>query len=87
MYTIERPSISRIIDLGPLRAIGAYSKAFLLYLQVHRNVVKCFLHSHGMATLTRFFCKNANIILQIENSWNSKTDFFLNVYLQIFLVK
>ena len=28
---VERPSISRIIDFGPLGAIWAYSKTFLLY--------------------------------------------------------
>ena len=42
---LERPSISRIIDLGLLRAISAYSKIFLLYKYVHIciNVVKCLL--------------------------------------------
>ena len=28
---VELPSILRIIDFGPLRAISAYSKTFLLY--------------------------------------------------------
>ena len=28
-YSVEIPSISRIIDLGPLRAICAYPKTFL----------------------------------------------------------
>ena len=30
-YLLERPSIFRIIDLGSLRAISAYSKIFVLY--------------------------------------------------------
>ena len=32
-------------------------------------------------------CKNTNYIFQIQNYGNFKTDFFLNLYLQIFLVK
>ena len=83
---LERPSISRIIDLGPLRAIWAYSKLFLFSsTYLHRNVAKSLLHSHG--NIDKIFCKMANNIFHIENSGNFKTNFFLNLYLRIFLVK
>ena len=67
---MERPSISRIIDLCPLWAIWAYSKIFLLYKNLHRNV----------------FCENANdfaslIYRSIKSILQDPTYFFYLPYL------
>ena len=57
----------------------------IFIIQVHKNVVKCLSGSHG--NIDKNFCKKANNIFHIENSGNFKTNFFLNLYLQIFPVK
>ena len=57
--------MSRIIDLGPLRAICAHSNIFLFDKKICRNVIECRLHPHG--NFGRIF-KNTYNIFQIEHS-------------------
>ena len=67
-------------------ACSPYFKTFLLY-----KCTKIFhpLHS-GLrlhSNIGKIIGKNVNNIFHIQNFGNFKTDFFLNIYLQIFLVK
>ena len=80
-WSLERRSIWSIIDLG---SPWAYSKIFFV-IQVHENIVKWRPRLHS--NIGKMICKIVNNIFQIQNSGNFKTDFFLNLYLRIFLVK
>ena len=50
---------------------------------MHKNIVKPRIHPQG--NIDKIFGINVDNIFQIQNSGNFWPDFFLNLYLQIFL--
>ena len=72
-YLVERPSISKIINLPPVTKIWSYSKIFLLcnYISKYCNLVSIFLQ-----TLARIYTKMQVIFSKPK---------FLGILKQIFL--
>ena len=84
-YLIERPSILRIIDLGSLWAIWAYSKIFLI-TQDHKNIVKSLLRLHS--NICKIICKNnKKKHIPEPKFWEFQNRFFSFLYLWILRVK
>ena len=61
--------------------IGSY----IYLIKVYKNISYFMLRLHY--NIGKIIHKNVNNIFYIQNFGNFKTDFFLNLYLQVFLVK
>ena len=64
---------------------GCLNAFRLVIIQVYKNISSFTHRLHS--NIGKIICKNVNNIFHIQNFGNFKTDFFLNLYLQIFLVK
>ena len=54
-------------------------------IQVYKNISSITIRLHS--NIGKIICKNVNILIYSQNFGNFETYFFLNLYLQIFLVK
>ena len=76
--TITHTKFTNITSCSP------YFKTFFI-IQVYKNISSFTHRLHS--NIGKIICKNVNNIFHIQNFGNFKTDFFLNLYLRIFLVK
>ena len=89
IYCIEKLLDTRDLYKNP-HQIHEYHILFTIFqdffiIQVYKNISSITIRLHS--NIGKIICKNVNNIFHIQNFGNFKTDFFLNLYLRIFLVK